>query len=53
MIGAKLMLEGKWRGRGVFNIEEFDPDPFMEELNIQGLPWRVMEMGADEDLVVG
>jgi len=53
MIGAKLMLEGKWRGEGVFNIEEFDPDPFMEELNAQGLPWRVMEMGADEDLVVG
>ena len=41
MIGAKLMLEGKWQGQGVFNIEEFDPDPFMEELNQQGLPWQV------------
>jgi saccharopine dehydrogenase (NAD+, L-lysine-forming) len=39
MIGAKLLLEGKWSGAGVFNIEEFDPDPFMEELNKQGLPW--------------
>ena len=48
MIGAKLMLEGKWQGKGVFNMEEFDPDPFMEELNAQGLPWEVMEMGADE-----
>ncbi len=48
MIGAKLMLEGKWQGKGVFNMEEFDPDPFMEELNQQGLPWKVMEMGADE-----
>lgn len=39
MIGAKLLLEGRWSGAGVFNIEEFDPDPFMEELNKQGLPW--------------
>jgi saccharopine dehydrogenase (NAD+, L-lysine-forming) len=43
MIGAKLILEGKWQGKGVFNMEEFDPDPFMEELNKQGLPWKVME----------
>jgi len=50
MIGAKLMLEGKWRGKGVFNMEEFDPDPFMEELNLQGLPWKIMELAADEDL---
>ncbi|HFQ61373.1 MAG TPA: saccharopine dehydrogenase family protein, partial [Epsilonproteobacteria bacterium] len=48
MIGAKLMLEGKWQGKGVFNMEEFDPDPFMEELNVQGLPWKVIELGADE-----
>ena len=47
MIGAKLMLEGKWQGKGVFNMEEFDPDPFMEELNQQGLPWKVMKMDAD------
>jgi len=43
MIGAKLILEGRWQGKGVFNIEEFDPDPFMDELNHQGLPWRVIE----------
>lgn len=43
MIGAKLILEEKWNGEGVFNIEEFNPDPFMEELNIRGLPWRVLE----------
>jgi len=48
MIGAKLILEGKWQGKGVFNMEEFDPDPFMKELNQQGLPWQVMELGADE-----
>lgn len=48
MIGAKLMLEGKWKGEGVFNMEEFDPDPFMDELMIQGLPWKVMKMGSEE-----
>ncbi len=39
MIGALLMLTRKWRGNGVFNMEEFDPEPFMNELNRHGLPW--------------
>jgi len=43
MIGAKLMLEGKWQDKGVFNMEEFDPDPFMKELMVQGLPWKIIE----------
>ncbi len=40
MIGAMMILTGKWKGSGVFNLEEFDPDPFMEQLNIHGLPWH-------------
>jgi saccharopine dehydrogenase (NAD+, L-lysine-forming) len=44
MIGAKLMLEGKWSGTGVFNMEQLDPDPFMEALNLYGLPWQVKEL---------
>jgi saccharopine dehydrogenase (NAD+, L-lysine-forming) len=52
MIGAKLMLEGKWHDKGVFNLEELDPDPFMEEMNKQGLPWKVMELGTDETRLV-
>ncbi len=44
MIGAKLMLEGIWNGKGVFNMEQFDPDPFMELMNTQGLPWQVKEL---------
>ena len=40
MIGAKMMLTGKWKGKGVFNMEQFDPDPFMEDLNKYGLPWK-------------
>lgn len=44
MIGAMMMLTGKWRAKGVFNVEKFDPDPFMEKLNIHGLPWKIKEM---------
>lgn len=40
MIGAKMFLEGKWTAKGVHTCEEFDPDPFMAELNRQGLPWK-------------
>jgi saccharopine dehydrogenase (NAD+, L-lysine-forming) len=39
MIGAKMMLTGKWTGKGVFNMEQFDPDPFMADLALYGLPW--------------
>ncbi|WP_422359169.1 saccharopine dehydrogenase C-terminal domain-containing protein [Reichenbachiella sp.] len=40
MIGAMMVLTGEWTGAGVFNVEEFNPDPFMEKLNTQGLPWH-------------
>lgn len=40
MIGAMMFLQGKWKKDGVHNVEEFDPDPFMEQLNKQGLPWH-------------
>lgn len=40
MIGAMMLLTGKWNKPGVYNIEEFDPDPFMEQLNKCGLPWN-------------
>lgn len=40
MIGASLLLNGKWKRAGVYNVEEFDPDPFMTELTRWGLPWR-------------
>ena len=44
VIGAKLMVQGIWNGQGVFNMEQLDPDPFMDEMNTQGLPWNVIEM---------
>ena len=40
MIGAKMMLTGQWMKPGVYNVEEFDPDPFLAQMNVQGLPWR-------------
>lgn len=44
MIGAKLVAKGVWSGVGVKNMEEFDAKPFMDELNKQGLPWKILEM---------
>ncbi len=52
MIGAKLMLDKIWWREGVYNVEEFDPDPFMEELNKQGLPWKVKELSSPDELRV-
>lgn len=43
MIGAMLVATGQWQKPGVYNLEEFDPDPFMEALNKWGLPWVVEE----------
>lgn len=40
MIGAMMMIQGEWKGAGVYNVEEFNPDPFLKELNKNGLPWH-------------
>ncbi|RUO27457.1 saccharopine dehydrogenase family protein [Aliidiomarina sanyensis] len=44
MIGASLMLENIWMKPGVWNMEQFDPDPFMDRLNKYGLPWQVVDV---------
>ena len=44
MIGAKMVLEGKWKKPGVWNMEQHDPDPFMHDLNLYGLPWQQKEL---------
>lgn len=46
MIGTALVLTKQWQGKGVFNVEEFDPDPYMDMLNKFGLPWVVDENPA-------
>jgi len=45
MLGAKMMLTGKWMKAGVFNVEELDPDPFMNEIGTYGLPWNEIVNG--------
>ncbi len=49
MIGAMMFFKGLWQKPGVWNVEEFDPDPFMEQLNKHGLPWHE-EFGGDLEL---
>lgn len=44
MIGAAMILTGAWNGAGVFNMEQMDPDPYMDMLNKHGLPWQVKEL---------
>ncbi len=46
MIGAMMVMTGEWTGKGVFNVEEFNPDPFLDKLNQYGLPWHE-KVGAD------
>ncbi len=50
MVGAKMMLTNQWRARGVINIEQLPPRPFLEALAQHGLPWHVREMPADFSL---
>jgi saccharopine dehydrogenase (NAD+, L-lysine-forming) len=45
MLGAKMMMTGKWMKPGVYNVEEFDPDPFMNEIGRYGLPWNELVNG--------
>jgi saccharopine dehydrogenase (NAD+, L-lysine-forming) len=39
-----MIYKGLWDGKGVFNIEEFEAKPFMDELMTQGLPWKIVEL---------
>lgn len=49
MIGAAMVLKGTWAEPGVWNMEQLDPDSFMDMLNEQGLPWQVHELDAPVD----
>jgi saccharopine dehydrogenase-like NADP-dependent oxidoreductase len=46
VIAARLMHEGRWRGPGVRSPEEMDPDPFLERLAREGMPWHVRDDSA-------
>ena len=49
MIGAAMFLQGHWKAPGVWNMEQLDPDPFMDMLMTQGLPWQVVELDGPVD----
>ncbi len=51
MIGSMMIAKKIWNGDGVFNMEQFDAKPFMEELNRQGLAWKIIEMSPGESFV--
>ncbi|MFP4165789.1 MAG: saccharopine dehydrogenase family protein [Opitutales bacterium] len=44
MVGAQMILQGIWNQPGVWNLEQLDPDPFMQTLNESGLPWHILEL---------
>jgi saccharopine dehydrogenase (NAD+, L-lysine-forming) len=46
--GAIMVLEGLWSGTGVFNVEQFPPEPFLAEVARQGLPWHVQDLSVHE-----
>lgn len=52
MIGSMLVATKAWNGQGVFNMEQFDAKPFMDLLNTQGLPWKILEMDPSESFEV-
>ena len=49
MIGAAQLLKGNWKEPGVWNMEQLDPDDFMDMLNNHGLPWQVHELDGPVD----
>ncbi|MCB1503552.1 MAG: saccharopine dehydrogenase family protein [Hyphomicrobiaceae bacterium] len=52
VVGAMMMFKGIWKGKGVYNVEQLPPEPFLDELAKQGLPWHVKEIkkSDQEDL---
>jgi len=48
MVGALMMISKEWEGKGVFNVEELNPDPFMKAVSENGLPWKVVELSTEE-----
>ncbi|HEY5939960.1 MAG TPA: saccharopine dehydrogenase C-terminal domain-containing protein, partial [Gemmatimonadales bacterium] len=53
VIAARLIAKGIWRGTGVMSPEQFDPDPFLEQLVREGMPWRIRDDSARVALVRG
>jgi saccharopine dehydrogenase (NAD+, L-lysine-forming) len=48
VVGAMMILKGQWKGEGVFNVEQLPPEPFLDEVAKQGLPWHVKELAVED-----
>ena len=48
VVGAMMLFAGHWGGEGVFNVEQLPPQPFMEEIGKQGLPWKLKELSPSD-----
>jgi saccharopine dehydrogenase (NAD+, L-lysine-forming) len=44
VVGAIMMFKGEWKGKGVFNVEQLPPKPFMDEIGKHGLPWHIKDL---------
>jgi saccharopine dehydrogenase (NAD+, L-lysine-forming) len=44
VVGAMMMFQGHWKGKGVFNVEQLPSKPFMDEISKQGLPWHLIDV---------
>jgi saccharopine dehydrogenase (NAD+, L-lysine-forming) len=45
VVGAIMMLTGAWHAPGVWNMEQFDPEAFLDVLGPMGLPTVVIDGG--------
>ncbi len=43
MVAAMMVMQGKWSGAGVYNVEQLDPEPFLEGVSANGLPFEVID----------
>ncbi len=48
VVGAMMILKGMWKGQGIYNVEQLPPEPFLEEVAKQGLPWHVKELAVED-----
>ena len=48
VVGAMMLFKGHWKGAGVLNVEQLPPEPFLDEVARQGLPWHVRELAAGD-----
>ena len=43
MAAAMMVMKGVWKGAGVWNMEQLDPNPFLEVVSKNGLPFEIVD----------